>query len=151
MSNPIFLSEKTYFTSNVPNMFWATILYKYHVIYNIVYHVSFIRWLNWIPCNHLNWSSKFDYFKTFLYTASNCLRNVSFLRQLFTRAQRAFWLSIFFRNHGIYIDIYMGSVCYVLLETNEWTNKFIESLYNPYKSFKWNREEKLNFLIINII
>ena len=29
--NPIFLSENPYFTSYVRKMFWATILYKFHV------------------------------------------------------------------------------------------------------------------------
>ena len=30
-------SEKTYFTSNVRNMFWTTILYKYHAHTYVMY------------------------------------------------------------------------------------------------------------------
>ena len=33
VKSDFFLSENTYLTSYVHNMFWATILYKYHVKY----------------------------------------------------------------------------------------------------------------------
>ena len=44
-SNPIYFSKKTYFTSYVRNMFWATILFKYHDHYHLFCDVDILNLL----------------------------------------------------------------------------------------------------------
>ena len=84
-----FFSEKTYFTSFVRNMFWATILYKYHgLIRGVKYvlnicHEAFSFWrlsvanfvCIWVSYLHLEY--RFPRFKGVLLVLKYCMSKKS--------------------------------------------------------------------------